>query len=118
MKAVIQIEGKTYAKFPNLYRNDRGKVFTFTVRADNDTVIDLTGATVRFKMQNILETTSKVNGVCTLTTPTSGLCEYTMQSTDIDTFGVFDAELEVITNTGTKTDTIPFGRVSILQDLN
>jgi len=117
MKAVISVEGRTLSKFPNLVRNDRGNQVSFTVRYENDVPVDLTGGTVRLKFQRVDSDVAKVNGICSLDNPTNGLCSYEFKSTDLNTFGVFDAELEVVLSGGTDISTIKLGRVSILEDL-
>ena len=67
-------------------------------------------------MKLITDTVSKVSASCTITTPLQGICEYTFITTDLDTNGVYDVELQ-IENPGVSIETIPLGRVTVLEDL-
>ena len=58
----------------------------------------------------------KINGTCTLTDETRGVCEYELQAGDLDTAGNYDAELE-ITLPGPDVRTIKLGKVEVLEDL-
>jgi len=117
MKAIISKEGLTVEELPFFVRNDVGYNIVFTIKQDNDSIVSLSGATVRFKLKNISTDVVKVNRECTLDNPTSGICSYKPATGDLDTQGVYDAELEVITSGGTIINTIKLGRVTILEDI-
>jgi hypothetical protein len=117
MKTTITIEGASYDTFPKLVQGDYGWDIVFAVRYNNDAIVDLTGATVKFKMKAVDASVLKVNGTCTLTTPASGLCKYTLVAADLDTVGNYEAELEV-TLTGPKVHTVKFGKVQVIEDLD
>ena len=115
MKAQISYEGKLYASMPDLNRDDVGQLLTFNLLLNDDGAVDLSTASVDFKMKQINSTGLKVNQSCALTSPASGVCAYTTQSGDLDTEGVFDAELEV--TDGTQVTTVELGRFRIIEDL-
>ena len=79
-----------------LTKGDKGFDLTFTVKDDDDVVVDFSTATgVKFKMIKPGSSTAKIDGTCTLTDPSNGVCTYTMGSTDLDTVGVYNGELEI-----------------------
>jgi len=57
-----------------LVAGDTGSTLVFTCKTLQNTVIDLTGATVQFRYQ--IGTNSVVTNNCTITAATSGVCEY------------------------------------------
>lgn len=115
MKAVITYEGKDLEVMPDLWEDDVGQILTFTVRQENNAVVNLTSGTVNFKMKEINTETNKVDSACTLTNPTGGVCTYTTIAADLDTAGVYDGELEVVV--GTSTTTVYLGRFRVQTDL-
>ena len=84
----------TVAKGDNLVNLD------FTVTDADDAVVNLTGATVKFKMSLPEATTLKVNGACQIINAAAGTCRYQLTSADLDTTGAYLAELEVTFSTG------------------
>lgn len=115
MKALITYEGYVHSWMPDVYANDMTQIFTFTVKQKSDAVVNLTGSTVLLKVKEVNATVNKITGTCVLTTPASGICTYTTVSGDLNTPGVYDAELQV-TN-GTAITTAYLGRFRMLQDL-
>ena len=100
---------------PDLNANDAGLVLEFVIRKFDDNFVDITGGTIRFKVKQINTTVNKINTICTITTPLQGRCKYTTISTDLNTTGVYDGELEV--TIGSQITTIPLGRFKINTDL-
>ena len=99
---------------PNLRitKNNYNYYINFTVnqRSIDDPGISsslaLTSATVYFKVASINNLTSLVvNGTCTITDPTNGICKYLVQSGDFTTAGTYKAELEI--HLGTPTVALP-----------
>jgi len=115
MKSIIILEGAAYNQFPDLNADDVGIKPEFVVRNNDDSLVDLTTGTVLLKMKQINTTTNKVSGTCTLDDPVLGECSYTTVAGDLDTAGVYDAELQV--TIGSAINTIPLGRFKIDQDL-
>jgi hypothetical protein len=115
MKAVITYEGKDFEVMPDLWANDVAQILTFTVRQANNAVVNLTAGNISFKIKEINTDTNKVDAACTLTNPTGGVCTYTTIAADLDTAGVYDAELEIVV--GSSTTTIYLGRFRVQTDL-
>lgn len=81
----------------------------------NGTAVDVTGATVKFKIKN--DTTgSRTNdaaNTCVLTTPTAGVVTYNFLTGDVPSEGTYTCDLEVTYATG-KIQT--FGHPVIVAD--
>ena len=101
-------------------RNDTGPAIIATaVRKVDNSIVDLTGATVRFHMGRIGETRI-VDAAATLVTDGSdGKMKYSWVAADTDLAGVFSAEFEVTFSDAT-IETFPNGgyiEVRITEDL-
>ena len=116
VKSTITIEGKIFDEFPKFTQNDLGKKTTFTITNFDDSVVDLTGGSVKFKTRIVGGTTIKIDGTCTLDTPTSGICSYTTVAGDLDTIGAFEAELEFI-DASANVCTVKLGKLFIIAEL-
>jgi hypothetical protein len=82
-----------------LTRGDMGFDLNFEIdQADGKTPVDISTATVKFKMMRQGSKTNKIDANCTITDGPNGKCKYTVQSTDLDTVGEYAAELEVTFN--------------------
>ncbi len=115
MKTVTIYEGKAFNAFPDAIAGEKGSVYTFVVRDEDDSLYDLTGATVTFKLKQINTSANKASVACVLSAPTSGECTYTVGLTDFDTVGVFDAQLLIVN--GSLTSAIFLGRFQIQKAL-
>lgn len=68
---------------------NRNPSITDTITYEDGTPVDLTGATVTFKMRALNSTTLKVNTAATVVTPSAGTVRYDWASADVDTAGQF-----------------------------
>lgn len=116
MKATIAIEGKSYDTFPGLVRNDEGWDIVFTLAYNDDSVVDITGATITFKVKAPTASVNKIEGVCALTALLTGICTYTVQSGDLDTADNYEGELQVALASG-DVHTVKLGTVPVIEDL-
>lgn len=83
-------------------QNDTAPSIRATLKDSDNTVINLTGATVRFHMRTIGGTTAKVDSAATVVSPaTSGVVQYDWVAADTDTVGTYQAEFEVTYSDGT-----------------
>lgn len=85
-----------------------------TLKATDGTALNLTGATVAFKMKLREAANPKVNAAGTVVDAATGVVKYVWQGTDTDTVGVYDAEW-ILTFSGNK-QTVPsngYFRVSV-----
>jgi hypothetical protein len=79
-----------------LTRGDKGFDLQFQVlQSDGKTPVDISTATVMFKMALPNATENKIDGNCAITDGPNGKCKYTVRSGDLDTAGSYEAELEV-----------------------
>ena len=89
--------------------------------ADSDgTAIDLTGASVQFKMRAVNSSTLKVNASASITNASNGAVSYTFSSSNTDTSGLFQGEFQV-TFSGGAIETFPnaeYISINILDDLD
>ncbi len=70
-------------------------------------IVDLTGATVKFKMRSKFDATVKIDSAALVVSPgTDGLVEYQWVTADTNTPGWYDAEWEVVFPGG-KIETFP-----------
>lgn len=74
---------------------------TDTLTDNTGAVVNLTGATVRFRMRSLGSATLKVDAVATVVTPASGTVRYDWSGTDTDTGGEYLAWWQV--TSGGKT---------------
>ena len=101
-----------------LTRGDKGFDLNFQVLQSNGkTPIDISTATVKFKMMPKGASENKVDAECTLVDGGStGKCKYTVLAADLDTVGSYEAELEV-SFTADKLLTAGLGMFEIEEDL-
>jgi len=95
-------------------QGDVGFDIEFVCKDKNGTVIDLTGGSVKFKMGHPGDT-AKIDAACTLTDEANGECKYTTQDGDLDTCGIYDAELEI--TLGSKVLTIRDIKIHVYGDI-
>ena len=79
-------------------KNDCGYDIDFTISDANGNVVDISGATVVFKVAGPKETPI-VSGSCTVSATVSGQCTYPVQSGDFVTEGIYQGELQLSAGT-------------------
>lgn len=98
-------------------KGDYGHNLNFTVtESDGTTAVDLTDATIVFKMARHRATTNKIESDCTITVAADGTCYYTLVLGDTDTAGVYRAELQLTWATP-KVLTAKLETIKIVADL-
>jgi hypothetical protein len=76
----------------SLVQNDQGIILNFTITDENNSPVDLTGATVRLIWNNGSGAATKT---CEVTDAAGGKCRYIIVAGDIAQVGKYDCELEV-----------------------
>lgn len=78
-----------------LTKGDKGFDLTFNVKDDDDAAVNLSGSTIKFKMEKPGDSTSQIDGSCVITDASGGVCTYTIGATDLSTVGTYNGELEI-----------------------
>lgn len=86
-----------------IIQGDYGFDLNFTITDSDGSALDLTNATITFKMALPRAVTSKVSGACTIDIAASGTCHYTLASGDTDTVGIYDWEVQCAYSTKVVT---------------
>jgi hypothetical protein len=89
----------------NIKQNDTAPVIQGTAKTRAGAVIDITGATIRFHM-NDSTGTNKVDAAGSVVDGPNGVMKYEWSAADTDTVGTFDGEFEV-TYADSKIETFP-----------
>jgi hypothetical protein len=76
-------------------QNDTYPPLRVTLTDSTDTAVDVTGATVTFRMVDAADTNIVDDKACSLITPASGIVEYQWLAADTDTAGDFRGEFHV-----------------------
>ena len=90
------------------------------VADSSGTAIDITGASVSFKMRAVNSSSLKVNSSATITNASNGAVSYTFSASDTDTAGLFQGEFQV-TFSGGAIETFPnseYISINVLDDLD
>lgn len=95
MKVVIVKDSREYTKLPTLFQNDFGFALTFNIRDDANNAYDLGTSLVNLRINNFLTETELFKEACTISSTTSGICSYTFEQGQLNTSGVFIADLEI-----------------------
>lgn len=75
-------------------QNDTKPDIQATVLDDNDTAIDVSGATIEFQMSSI-DGTNKISSAGSIVTAASGIIKYVWSADDLDTVGTFNASFQI-----------------------
>ena len=104
----------------NIKQNDTSPTLSVVLADSDGTAIDLTGASVQFKMRAVNSSTLKVNASASITNASNGAVSYTFSSSNTDTSGLFQGEFQV-TFSGGAIETFPnaeYISINILDDLD
>lgn len=99
-------------------KRDTSPAFQVTLKDASDTVVDLTGSTIRFHMVTPTGTTV-IDASATIVTATAGVCKYVWASGDTASAGDYNAEFEV-TYADSTIETFPnygYETVRVYEDL-
>lgn len=97
VKAIVSVDNSNLEnKLPTFVKGEYGFDINFTLTEDDGSTIDLTNKTVTFQTKNLNDTEKKIDGACTIVDATSGTCKYTVQETDMDVIGIYEAEAELV----------------------
>ena len=100
-----------------LTRGDKGFDINLQIlQSDGKTPVDISTATVKFKMMAEGGSTNKIDEECTITDGPNAKCKYTVVNGDLDTVAAYEAELEV-TFTADKILTASLDTIQVEEDL-
>ena len=97
----------------NIVQNDKGYDLNFTLQDNAGNAVNITGATLAFKVQKENGIALKFTGSMAIVSAAAGTCKYTVQTGDFDEAGRYDAEIEltlgaeIITYPGIKIEVSP-----------
>lgn len=100
-------------------QNDTSPAIQATLSDAAGAAVDLSGASVRFHMRAVGNTTAKVDAAAVISNATGGIVYYNWQAANTDTLGSYEAEFEV-TFSGGEIETFPnnrFIQVEITDDI-
>lgn len=103
----------------NIKQNDTSPSLQATLKDASLTVINLTGASVRFHMKGV-DGTLKVDAAMAITNALNGVIQYDWQAADTNTVGTYYVEFEVTYADG-SVETFPNNGnkvVSVVRELN
>ena len=89
-------------------KNDKVYDLEFTLQDASGTAIDLTGATLAFKVQKLGAATLAVNAAMVIDTAAAGTCHYQVKTGDFAAAGEYNAEIEI---------TYPGGQISTFGEI-
>jgi hypothetical protein len=88
------------------YEGNYGYDLIFTLTDVDDNPLNLSGATVKFRMGQKTDTALTIEDDCVLVDETGGICAYTTGTDDFKTPGEYDAELEITYPSPAKVFTV------------
>lgn len=100
-------------------QNDTSPAILATLKEGDGTLIELSGATVRFHMRKLGSSTVTVDAAATIYDVDLGQVSYAWQAGDTASVGLYEAEFEV-TNTDGTVETFPNGSyisVNVIDDI-
>lgn len=101
-------------------QNDTAPILLVSLKDGNDAAVDLTGATVTFKMRPVAQTTVKTDAAAIIHNADGGQVRYEWVAADTNTVGSYEAEFQVTFVDG-KIETFPnsdFIRITITDDIS
>ena len=100
-------------------QNDTSPALQATLKDSDNNAVNLTGASVSFKMRLIGGTTLKTNHTATIFNASNGVVTFNWRSSDTDTAGDYQAEFQV-TYSDSSIETFPnngYIRIEIIDDI-
>ena len=104
----------------NIKQNDTSPTLSVVVADSSGTAINITGASVIFKMRAVNSSSLKVNSSATITNASNGAVSYTFSASETHTAGLFQREFQV-TFSGGAIETFPnseYISINVLDDLD
>lgn len=77
--------------------SDTAPDITFNITRDDGSIVDLTGAVVRFRILDpkTNQRTNDTANICQQVTPAAGICRYSWNNTDCPDPGIYKADLQI-----------------------
>ena len=100
-----------------LVRGDKNFLLEFSVLEADGEIVDLTGASIDFRMQRYGESTLTLDKAGEVTNGTLGLCQVKIEQELVDLSGEFFAELQITWIAEGKVLTVPGISIKVLKDL-
>ena len=100
-------------------QNDTSPILQADLKDGNNSAVDVTGATIAFKMRPVSSSAATVNSAAAIIDGSAGSVKYEWQSSDTATAGSYFAEFQVTFSNG-KIETFPNGdyiQITILDDI-
>lgn len=100
-------------------QNDTAPILQADLKDASNTAIDVTGATIAFKMRPVSSTTATIDRAATIVDAEAGSVKYEWVTGDTATAGSYFAEFQV-TFAGGRIETFPNGdyiQITILDDI-
>jgi hypothetical protein len=76
-------------------QNDKGFDFPFQIVDRNKRPVNITNTVIKFIMRKRNASQAKINAQCMITDGPEGKCKYGVLEGDLDTPGIYGAELEI-----------------------
>lgn len=117
MKTIIIFENEIVEKLPDFKLNDYGQDITFYIKNRNNSSVDLTNYTIKLFAKKLDYTSVNkylIENLCSITDAENGICEYTIQETDLLEEGSFDCYLQLISDT--TEIKIPLGYLNVFDE--
>jgi len=96
----------------NLVQFDYGQALLFTLTDVDGTVIDLTGATIKFNAQLDSDYTVQFSNSMSIVDPTLGQCQYKIQQNDFLVSGTYNAQ--VVVSFSSPSESFSFDGIQIV----
>jgi len=100
-------------------QNDTAPILQANLKDANDVAVDVTGASIAFKMRPVSSTTATINTAAAIIDGEAGSVKYEWVGSDTATAGSYFAEFQV-TFAGGRIETFPNGdyiQITILDDI-
>lgn len=98
----------------HIKQNDRKEPFNATLKDSSGVAVDLTGATVLFRLRQFGAAAAKVNASAAIISAAAGTVRYSWASGDTDSPGEYEAEFQVTFSDGTIQTFPNAGVLSVL----